>query len=113
MPDEIAPTTVARLVCADKDAARRIADFLDDSLDADDAVCAAFEADDGSWQVALHFRDAAGRARRCAIWSSSAAGDEAAQAVTFEQVEPKDWVAESLSGLDAGARRPLHRAWRA
>jgi ribosomal protein L11 methyltransferase len=90
--------TVARLVCANKDAARRIADFLDDSLDAADTVCAAFEADDGSWQVALHFRkDPDEQTVRDLV--STAAGDAAAQAVTFEQVEPKDWVAESLSGL--------------
>ena len=98
MPEETAPTTVARLVCADKDAARRIADFLDDSLDAADAVCAAFEADDGSWQVALHFHQAPSE-QSIRDLVATAAGDKAAQAVTFEQVEPKDWVAESLSGL--------------
>lgn len=96
-PDQTA-TTVARLVCANKDAARRIADFLDDSLDAAEAVCAAFEADDGSWQVALHFRQRP-HEQMVRDLVSTAAGDTAAQAVTFEQVAPKDWVAESLSGL--------------
>jgi ribosomal protein L11 methyltransferase len=96
MPDEIPATTVARLVCADKDAARRIADYLDDSLDA--AVCAAFEADDGSWQVALHFQKPP-HEQSIRELVAAAAGDKAATAVTFEQVAPKDWVAESLSGL--------------
>ena len=97
-PIEQAATTVARLVCTGKDAARRIADYLDDSLDAADAICAAFEADDGSWQVALHFRLRPDE-RMVRDLVATAAGDSAAQAVTFEQVEPKDWVAESLSGL--------------
>ncbi|HZL30726.1 MAG TPA: 50S ribosomal protein L11 methyltransferase [Pseudolabrys sp.] len=97
-PVDLAPTIVARLACADKEAARRIADFLDESLDAADAVCAAFEADDGSWQVALHFRQAPDE-RTVRALVEDAAGEAAAKAVTFEQVDAKDWVAESLSGL--------------
>jgi ribosomal protein L11 methyltransferase len=91
-------TTVARLVCVNKDAARRIADFLDDSLDAAHAVCAAFEADDGSWQVALHFHHPP-QERPIRDLVAQAAGDAAGEAVVFEQVEAKDWVTESLSGL--------------
>jgi ribosomal protein L11 methyltransferase len=91
-------TTVARLVCADKDAARRIADFLDEMLDGDDIACSAFEADDGVWQVALHFGTPPDRDSLRAL-VASAAGDEAAGALTFETVETRDWVAESLAGL--------------
>ncbi len=95
-------TTVARLVCADKASARRLADLLDEMLEAefsgDDVACAAFEGDDEIWQVALHFgtppdRDALRRL------VAVAADDAAAAALTFETVESRDWVAESLAGL--------------
>ena len=38
-----------------KDEARRIADFLTESLDPAHAVCAVFEAPSGGWQVEVHF----------------------------------------------------------
>jgi len=95
-------TTVARLVCADKTGARRIADLLDEMLIAEfsgeDVACAAFEADDGIWQVALHFGVPPDREALRAL-VAGAAGDDAAGALTFETVEARDWVAESLAGL--------------
>ena len=92
------PTTVARLTCDGKDAARQIADYLGESLDPADTVCTAFEHDDGSWQVALHFGTQPDQqAVRDLV--ATAAGDAAAQALTFESVAALDWVAESLSGL--------------
>ena len=92
------PTTVARLTCDGKDAARQIADYLGESLDPADTVCTAFEHDDGSWQVALHFGTQPDQqAVRDLV--ATAAGDAAAQALTFESVAAMDWVAESLSGL--------------
>lgn len=91
-------TTVARLICSEKEAARRIADTLGETLDVEDTVCGSFEGDDGRWQVALHFRRPPDRdAVRTLI--AFAAGDKAAKALTFEDVAAKDWVAESLSGL--------------
>jgi len=92
-----APTTVARLVC-DERTARRVADFLGESLDPNETACAAFEGDDGQWQVAVHFRappDEPSLRDLVAL----AAGDAAAEALTLEQVATKDWVAESLAGL--------------
>ena len=91
-------TTVARLVCADKTAARRIADLLDEMLDGDEVACASFEADDGSWQVALHFADLPDQAELRRL-VASAAGEDAAAALIIETVEMRDWVAESLAGL--------------
>jgi ribosomal protein L11 methyltransferase len=91
-------TTVARLVCADKTAARRIADLLDEMLDGDEVACASFEADDGSWQVALHFADLPDQAELRRL-VASAAGEDAAAALIIETVETRDWVAESLAGL--------------
>ena len=93
-----APTTVARLICTEKSAARQLADYLGESLDADDTACAAYEGDDGQWQVALHFRAPPDQANVRAL-VALAAGEAAGQALTFDDVAAKDWVAESLSGL--------------
>ena len=92
-------TTVARLSCNEK-SARRIADLLSDSLDADDTVCAAFEADDCRWQVAIHFGHPPDEAALRALLRE--AGYEAgADALVIEPLEDTDWVAQSLAGLDA------------
>ncbi len=92
------PTTVARLICDGEAAARRISDTLGETLDAQDTACGSFEGDDGQWQVALHFRLAPDEAVVRDL-VALAAGDAAGQALTFETVAAKDWVAESLSGL--------------
>jgi ribosomal protein L11 methyltransferase len=92
-----APTTVARLTC-DESTARRLASYLSESLDSEDAACAAFEGDDGRWQLAVHFRaapDEAGLRELVGI----AAGEAAAKALTLERISGADWVAQSLAGL--------------
>ena len=92
-----APTTVARLAC-DESTARRLASYLSESLDSEDAACAAFEGDDGRWQLAVHFRaapDEAGLRELVGI----AAGEAAAKALTLERISGADWVAQSLAGL--------------
>ena len=91
------PTTVARLAC-DEPTARRVAAFLGESLDTENAVCAAFEDETGRWQVAVHFRhapDEANLRRLVAV----AAGETASQSLTIESVAATDWVAQSLAGL--------------
>jgi ribosomal protein L11 methyltransferase len=90
-------TTVARLIC-DEPTARRLASFLAETLEPNDCVCAAFEGDDGRWQVAVHFRarpDEAGLRALVAI----AAGDAAAAALGIGPLAPADWVKLSLAGL--------------
>ena len=92
-----APTIVARLAC-DESTARRLASYLSESLDSEDAACAAFEGDDGRWQLAVHFRaapDEAGLRELVGI----AAGEAAAKALTLERISGADWVAQSLAGL--------------
>ncbi|RDV04985.1 50S ribosomal protein L11 methyltransferase [Undibacter mobilis] len=91
-------TTVARLTCADKTTARRIADVLDEMLEAEDVACGSFEADDGSWHVALHFAEPPDPAALRAL-VAGVAGDAAAAALTIDTVAARDWVAESLAGL--------------
>ena len=92
-----APTTVARLAC-DEPTARRLAAYLGEIFGADDTACAAFEGDDGQWQVAIHFRDKPDEANlRAQV--ALAAGDKAAATLSIEPVQPADWVAQSLAGL--------------
>ena len=96
-----APTTVARLACAEP-TARRIATFLGESLGTEDTVCAAFEGDDGRWQVAIHFRTAPDEAGLRGL-VKLVAGETAAEALSIEPVAAANWVAQSLAGL-----KPVH-----
>ncbi len=91
------PTSVARLLC-DEPTARRLATFFSECLDPEDTACAAFEGEDGRWQLAIHFRDAPNPDALRALMESAADG-AAADALTIEPVAAADWVAESLSGL--------------
>jgi ribosomal protein L11 methyltransferase len=91
-------TSVARLVCTDQAAARRIAGYMAETLDANDTACSSFETDDGVWHVALHFREPPDQAMIREL-VALAADDEMAATLTFEDVAAKDWVTESLSGL--------------
>jgi len=91
------PTTVARLLC-DEPTARRLATFFSECLDPDDTACAAFEGDDGRWQLAIHFRDRPNDVALRALMES-AEDNAASDALTIEPVAAADWVAQSLSGL--------------
>jgi ribosomal protein L11 methyltransferase len=91
------PTTVARLAC-DEPTARRVAAFLGESLDADNAACAAFEDETGGWQVAVHFRHAPDEANLRSL-VAIAAGETASRSLSIESVAATDWVAQSLADL--------------
>ena len=90
-------TIAARLTCDEK-TARRVASFLAESLDADEAACAAFENERGEWEVAVHMQGAPDEARLRDL-VALAAGDGAAQALRFERISDTDWVRQSLEGL--------------
>jgi ribosomal protein L11 methyltransferase len=95
--DESMTTTVARLAC-DEPTARRVAAYLGEIFGGDGTICAAFEGDDGQWQMTVHFRDPPDQSDlRAQV--ALAAGDEAAAALTLEQVAPADWVKESHDRL--------------
>ncbi|MEA3025228.1 MAG: ribosomal protein methyltransferase [Alphaproteobacteria bacterium] len=90
-------TFVARLV-AGESPARRVADFMAETLDPAEVVCAAFERPDKRWQVDLHFRDCpepTGLRTMIAL----AGGDKLASTLVVEKVAPRDWVKDSLIGL--------------
>jgi ribosomal protein L11 methyltransferase len=90
-------TIAARLTCDEK-TARRVAFFLAESLDAEEAACGAFENERGEWEVAVHMQGVPDEARLRDL-VALAAGDDAAQAVRFERVSDTDWVRQSLEGL--------------
>ena len=92
-----APTSVARLIC-DEATARRLATFFSECLDPEDTACAAFEGEDGRWQLAIHFRETPNDAALRALMET-AADAASAEALTIEAVAPADWVAQSLAGL--------------
>jgi ribosomal protein L11 methyltransferase len=91
------PTSVARLLC-DEQTARRLATYFSECLDPEDTACAAFEGDDGRWQLAIHFRDKPDAAALRALMEV-AVDAAAAAALTIEPVMVADWVAQSLSSL--------------
>lgn len=90
-------TTVARLVC-DEQTARRLAAYLGESLDGEDAACAAFEDSAGGWQVAIHFRQPPDEASLRSL-VAVAAGDAASRSLSIEPVAATDWVEQSLADL--------------
>ena len=90
--------TIAARLTTDEKTARRVASFLAESLDAEEAACAAFENERGAWEVAVHMQGAPDEARLRDL-VALAAGDEAAAALRFEPVNDTDWVRQSLAGL--------------
>ena len=96
MPDPSA-TVVARL-STDTATAWKIDDAFADSLDFDEVVTTSFEEPDGSWSLAVHFRDRPEEALARAL-VARVAGPAAADALTFETLATTDWVTKSLDGL--------------
>jgi ribosomal protein L11 methyltransferase len=90
-------SSAARLVC-DEATARRVASFVGEILDLDDIVSAAFEGDDGQWQVAIHSSGGFDEQRLRAL-VALAAGEDAARKLSFESFAESDWVKRSLEGL--------------
>jgi len=105
-----AATIRARLTC-DEPAARGLAAFAAEGLDPDNTVCAAFEGENGAWQVEIHFREPPdqGEVRKLIALG---AGEAAADALAFDGIATEDWVAKSLAGLKpvAAGRFVVHGA---
>src|SRR5262249_14790540 len=103
-------TVVAQLV-ADEDTARRITDAVATSFEMLAAVAGASEDGAGRWTVAIHFGEPPNETAVRAL-VGLAAGGEAANALTFETIAQKDWVAASLAGLSpvAAGRFVVHGA---
>lgn len=82
----------------DERSARAMADLLGEAFDAAETAVAAFEcADDGSWLLEAYFaREPDEQAVRALVRPLVGA---AADAVAFERLNSKDWVAASLEDL--------------
>jgi ribosomal protein L11 methyltransferase len=93
----LASTVVARMATNGK-SARRLADGLAEALDPGTTAIAAFETLDGSWMVEIHFEHAPDEAAMRRL-VGDLAGDAAGEAVAFERIAARDWVAASLEGL--------------
>jgi ribosomal protein L11 methyltransferase len=87
----------ARLT-ADRATAQRLVDVLSESLDEQEVVVSAFEAEDGRWTAAIHFCAPPNEAAIRALVALEV-GPELANALVFERIEARDWVAASLEGL--------------
>jgi ribosomal protein L11 methyltransferase len=97
---ETAPPATGRsaLLAADRATAQRLADFLTESLEEQDVAVAAYEAANGGWAVAVYFSAPPNETALRALVALEISA-EAANALVFERVEQKDWVAASLQGL--------------
>jgi ribosomal protein L11 methyltransferase len=97
MVDNLPATHVAR-VAADQATARRLSDLFAETMEDQGVAASAFEAADGSWHFALHFPEPPNRTAVRALVALATDADTA-NALVFEKIEAKDWVAASLAGL--------------
>jgi ribosomal protein L11 methyltransferase len=88
----------ATLAIGDEPTARRVSDLLSESLFEGEAAIAAFEAPSGRWDITVHFAEAPNEAAIREL-VALAAGEDVAQTVRFDTMEPKDWVKATLDGL--------------
>jgi ribosomal protein L11 methyltransferase len=105
-----APTALATLI-SDEQSARRVADLVAESFFAGEAAVSLTEVAPGRWRVAIYFRSRPEKDALRAL-AAAAAGPEAGQALRFETIAAKDWVGESLAGLQpvAAGRFIVHGA---
>ena len=103
---------------SDERRARAVADLLAESFEPGEAASTAFETEERwpgggrAWLMEAYFGwEPDEEAMRALI--AAASDEETARSATFGLTEKRDWVANSLAGLEAGARRPLSRSWRA
>jgi ribosomal protein L11 methyltransferase len=84
-------------VAADKATAKRLASILAETFDPLGVAASAFE-NRGGWAVEAHFALEPDR-EKVAELVRAAAGEALVRAISFEILEPKDWIAASLEGL--------------
>jgi ribosomal protein L11 methyltransferase len=103
-------SALARLV-TDGATARGLFDVLMEALDPGETAIAAFEDRAGTWAVEIHFEHPPDQdAVRALI--GDLAGEEARERLAFTTVAARDWVAQSLEGLQpvAAGRFLIHGA---
>jgi ribosomal protein L11 methyltransferase len=89
--------SIMMFVAADEATAKRIASILAETFDPESVAASAFETP-GGWAVEAHFAIEPDR-EKVADLVRAAAGEVTARAISFEILQPKDWIAASLEGL--------------
>src|ERR1700691_3252181 len=100
MTSTLTPATRrATFAIGDEQTAKRVVDLLTESFFEGQAAIAAFERPgDGCWDITVHFAEPPDETSIREL-VGLAAGDEVAQAITFDTVEAKDWVKATLEEL--------------
>ncbi|MBI5264139.1 MAG: 50S ribosomal protein L11 methyltransferase [Bradyrhizobium sp.] len=88
----------ATFAIGDEASARRAVDVLTEIFFEAEAAIAGFERPDGRWAVSMHFAEAPDQVLLREV-VANAAGQQIADAITFEVVEAMDWVKASLEDL--------------
>jgi ribosomal protein L11 methyltransferase len=84
-------------VAADEATAKRLASILAETFDPEAVAASAFETP-GGWAVEAHFVIEPDR-EKVADLVRATAGEALVRAISFEILQPKDWIAASLEGL--------------
>src|ERR1700744_5373139 len=88
----------ASFAIGNEQAAKSVVDVLTEIFFEGQAAIAAFEQPGGRWDVTVHFAEAPDQALVREL-VAGAVGPEVAEAISFDTVEPKDWVKASLEDL--------------
>jgi ribosomal protein L11 methyltransferase len=91
-------TTRATFAIGNEQTAKHVVDLLNESFFEGQAAIAAFERPDGRWDITVHFAEPPDQDSIREL-VGLAAGNEVAQAITFDTVEAKDWVKATLEEL--------------
>ena len=91
-------TSRASFAIGNEQAAKRVVDLLNESFSEGQAAIAASEGPGGRWDITLHFAEAPDETSIRELVGLAAGGD-AARAIRFDVVEPKDWVKATLEDL--------------
>ena len=92
------PTLFVAVFEAGEQPARRVTDLVTESLVGEQIAVSLTETKPGAWRVTVYFEIAPDETALRAL-VKEAVGSEQAQTLRFEQLSQKNWVAESLAGL--------------
>jgi ribosomal protein L11 methyltransferase len=94
-----ASSTVIAVLETDEQSARKVGDLVAEGFATDELAVSLVETGPGAWRVIIYFEDAPDeKALRKLV--EPVVGSAAARALRLERVAAKDWVTESLAGLE-------------
>jgi ribosomal protein L11 methyltransferase len=99
MTSTLTPSTHrATLAIGSEQTARRVVDLLTESFFEGQAAIAAHEGPGGRWDITMHFAEAPDETSIREL-VGIAAGSDVAEHISFDAVEPNDWVKATLEQL--------------